>query len=81
MAESAFGWFFGDNDAGMPLADASEGACFDGLMATGINRNQGAESILALHLAAQSMREAFGASKRAGQERLSTSETRPFAVT
>lgn len=81
VAESAFGWFFGDNDAGMPLADASEGACFDGLMATGINRNQGAESILALHLAAQSMREAFGASKRAGQERLSTSETRPFAVT
>ena len=81
VAETAFGWFFGDNDAGMPLADVSEGACFDGLMATGINRNQGAESILSLHLAAQSMREAFGASKRAGQERLSTSETRSFAAT
>ena len=37
-----------------------DGSCFDGLMATGINRNQGAESILSLHLAALTMREAFG---------------------
>jgi hypothetical protein len=37
-------------------------------MATGINRNQGAESILALHLAAATMAESFGASIRTGQE-------------
>ena len=81
VAGQAFAWYFGDNDAGMPLADASDGSCFDGLMATGINRNQGAESILALHLAAQTMREVFGTIKQAGQERLSTSEARTFAAT
>lgn len=81
VAGQAFAWFFGDNDAGMPLADATDGSCFDGLMATGINRNQGAESILSLHLAAQTMREAFGTSKQAGQERLSASEARSFAAT
>ena len=67
-ARDAFGWFFGDNDRGIPLADPIEGGCYDGLMATGINRNQGAESILALHLAAATMAESFGASIRTGQE-------------
>jgi hypothetical protein len=80
VALDAFGWFFGDNDAGMPLADAADGSCCDGLMATGINRNQGAESILSLHLAAQTMREAFSDLKQAGQERSSDAETRSFAA-
>jgi glycosyltransferase involved in cell wall biosynthesis len=80
VARDAFAWFFGDNDAGVPLADARDGSCFDGLMATGINRNQGAESILSLHLAALTMREAFGDAKRAGQERETTSEARNFAA-
>ena len=81
VAAQAFAWFFGDNDAGVPLADATDGGCFDGLMATGINRNQGAESILALHLAAQTMREAFNTIKRAGQLRVGAAETRPLAAT
>jgi hypothetical protein len=81
VAKAAFGWFFGDNDAGLPIAQASDGSCFDGLMATGINRNQGAESILSLHLAAQTMREAFGTTKQAGQLRDGTAETRSFAAT
>ena len=33
------------------LATSQDGGCFDGLMPTGLNRNQGAESILALQLA------------------------------
>jgi hypothetical protein len=49
-------------------------------MATGINRNQGAESILSVHLAALTMRESFGDIKRAGQERETTSEARSFAA-
>jgi hypothetical protein len=81
VAQTAFGWFFGDNDAGVPLADATDGSCFDGLMATGINRNQGAESILAVHMAAQTMREAFGTTKQAGQLRVRTAEKRSFAAT
>ncbi|WP_419809840.1 glycosyltransferase [Sphingomonas sp.] len=50
-AERAYGWFMGQNDLELPLASAEDGGCFDGLMPTGLNRNQGAESILALQLA------------------------------
>jgi hypothetical protein len=80
VANDAFAWFFGDNDAGMPLADARGGGCFDGLMATGINRNQGAESILSLHLAALTMREVFGARKWAGHDDGSAAEAGSFAA-
>jgi len=65
----------------MPIATAGEGGCFDGLMATGINLNQGAESILSLHLAAQTMREVFGTGKQAGQLRSIAAEARSFAAT
>ena len=50
-AERAYGWFLGANDLDLPLITAADGGCFDGLMPTGLNRNQGAESILALQLA------------------------------
>ena len=50
-AERAYRWFLGANDLDLPLASPSDGGCFDGLMPTGLNRNQGAESILALQLA------------------------------
>lgn len=49
--ERAYGWFLGANDLDLPLATTADGGCFDGLMPTGLNRNQGAESILALQLA------------------------------
>ena len=44
--ELAYGWFLGDNDIGLPMADPATGACFDGLEPVGVNRNQGAESTL-----------------------------------
>ena len=50
-AERAYRWFLGANDLGLALASPADGGCFDGLMPTGVNRNQGAESILALQLA------------------------------
>ena len=50
-AERAYRWFLGQNDLELPLATQEDGGCFDGLMPTGLNRNQGAESILALQLA------------------------------
>lgn len=50
-AMKAYRWYLGANDLEMPLATAQDGGCFDGLMPTGLNRNQGAESILALQLA------------------------------
>ena len=53
-------WFFSENDLGISLYDSnSQGGC-DGLEDYGINRNQGAESTLALfisHYAIQSINE------------------------
>lgn len=50
-ANRAYRWYLGQNDLDLPLATAQDGGCFDGLMPGGLNRNQGAESILALQLA------------------------------
>ena len=80
VANAAFAWFFGDNDAGVPMADAGDGACFDGLMATGVNRNQGAESILSVQLAALTMREAFAGRKWARQDDEANARTGSLAV-
>ena len=43
----ADGWFHGQNSLGESLIDEAIGACCDGLLASGVNRNQGAESTLA----------------------------------
>ncbi len=40
-------WFHGQNSLGQSLVDVASGACCDGLHASGVNRNQGAESTLA----------------------------------
>ena len=48
----AHGWFHGQNSLKQPLVDVHSGACCDGLQASGVNRNQGAESTLA-HLWAE----------------------------
>jgi len=40
-------WFLGRNDLGESLYDHSTGGCRDGLLAEGVNQNQGAESTLA----------------------------------
>ncbi|UUZ92677.1 hypothetical protein LJK87_46500 [Paenibacillus sp. P25] len=40
-------WFYGENDAGIAMANTEEGSCYDGLGEAGANRNQGAESTLA----------------------------------
>jgi glycosyltransferase involved in cell wall biosynthesis len=61
-ATRAYRWYLGQNDLDLPLATAQDGGCFDGLMPTGLNRNQGAESILALQLASCAI---SGLSKRA----------------
>ncbi|MCU0300946.1 MAG: hypothetical protein MUF35_04985 [Candidatus Nanopelagicales bacterium] len=40
-------WFLGRNDLGVPLYDPATGGGCDGLLSTGVNPNQGAESTLA----------------------------------
>jgi hypothetical protein len=43
---TAFSWFTGQNDMKTPMYNPETGGCFDGLMESGVNRNQGAESLL-----------------------------------
>ncbi|MBN2040383.1 MAG: glycosyltransferase family 4 protein [Spirochaetes bacterium] len=53
-----FNWFLGHNDLNMSLYDPGTGGCRDGLMANGINQNEGAESTLAWllsHMALQKL--------------------------
>ena len=57
-ARAAVAWFYGHNRSGEALFDSATGACFDGLTPTGVNRNQGAESVIAsvlAHLAAHDL--------------------------
>ena len=54
-AQTAWRWFLGDNDRGAIIADLDTGRCWDGLTPRGVNRNSGAESILAFQLAYHSM--------------------------
>ena len=52
----AWNWFLGHNDTATPMFDAETGAGYDGLEAAGRNRNQGAESTLAMLSTAQHAR-------------------------
>jgi len=60
VAMTAYRWFGGENDLGLALANAESGECYDGLMPGGVNYNQGAESVLAFHLATCSIRKLCG---------------------
>lgn len=57
-AQTALEWFLGRNDLGIPLYDATTGACRDGLHANRVNQNMGAESTLAALLSLTEMRAA-----------------------
>jgi glycosyltransferase involved in cell wall biosynthesis len=52
-AHLAFEWFLGRNHLSRPLYDFATGGCSDGLGSADVNRNEGAESTLAYHRAAQ----------------------------
>jgi hypothetical protein len=54
--ERAYAWFLGANDLGIRVADPKRGAGADGLTATGVNANQGAESTLMWLMAAEHVR-------------------------
>jgi hypothetical protein len=59
-AEQAYGWFLGDNDVGVEIADPVNGACGDGLGPVGVNPNQGAESTLMWLTALEKIRDLRG---------------------
>jgi len=51
IAQVAEAWFTGANDLGVAMVDPSSGGGYDGLCPDGPNRNQGAESTLAMLVA------------------------------
>jgi hypothetical protein len=71
-ARRAWSWFLGDNDLATPLASLADGSCYDGIRADGLNRNHGAESVLAAQLSLATMhalaRKAQGATEVRGTE-------------
>ena len=54
-----FNWFLGHNDLNMVLYDPKSGGCRDGLMADGINQNEGAESTLACLLSHMTLQKHY----------------------
>lgn len=68
-------WFLGENDASTSLLDPLTGGCADGLHASGLNRNQGAESTLMSVIALQHA-EALLASDAERQGRAAASATK-----
>ncbi len=62
-ARMTFNWFAGHNVHSLALARPEDGICHDGLTVSGVNRNHGAESILAYQLAASVIREFLFASR------------------
>ena len=58
-AVMCFNWFLGHNDLNLPLYDSKTGGCRDGLMADGINQNEGAESSLAWLLSLMTLQKLY----------------------
>ena len=58
-AVMCFNWFLGHNDLNLPLYDPQTGGCRDGLMADGINQNEGAESSLAWLLSLMTLQKLY----------------------
>ncbi len=56
---TSYMWFLGENDLRLPLYDYETKGCCDGLEKKGVNRNQGAESMLAYLLSHLTVLEAF----------------------
>jgi hypothetical protein len=54
--EQAYGWFLGANDLRRRIADPTRGSGRDGLTASGVNTNEGAESTLMWLMAAEHIR-------------------------
>jgi len=59
LQRTAFDWFLGTNDLRIPLYDFRTKGCSDGLMAGGVNGNQGAESMVSFLLSLLTVLESY----------------------
>ncbi|HET7566822.1 MAG TPA: glycosyltransferase [Gaiellaceae bacterium] len=76
-ALAAARWFLGANDGRVPLYDRESGGCRDGLTATGVNANEGAESTIALIAALQQARRLQAAASSASTSGRTSTEAAP----
>ena len=60
-ARRSFSWYAGENSCHKSMIDTETGGCFDGIMAGGMNRNQGAESIVGYVIAGLALAKAEAA--------------------
>ena len=67
VARQAYAWFFGANDRGLSLVNLDTGGCYDGVRPRGLNYNQGAESVLSLHLAQRTLQQLERSVSRANE--------------
>ncbi|MBU2703536.1 hypothetical protein Ga0466249_004681 [Sporomusaceae bacterium BoRhaA] len=51
LAKRSFAWYLGDNICKESLIDVETGGCYDGITPHGVNRNEGAESIVGYWIA------------------------------
>ncbi|ASA25246.1 glycosyltransferase [Paenibacillus donghaensis] len=51
LASICYNWYTGSNSLNLSLIDPQTGACYDGIHSTGLNLNQGSESIISLSIA------------------------------
>ncbi len=79
LQRKAFDWLLGTNDLRVPLYDFRTHGCSDGLMAGGINGNQGAESTVSFLLGLLSVIESYAVLDRMQEsEDTVDSESQPF---
>jgi len=51
LAALCYEWYTGHNSLKMSLIDSQSGACYDGIHSSGLNLNQGSESIISYAIA------------------------------
>lgn len=82
LQRKAFDWFLGANDLRIPLYDFRTKGCSDGLMAGGVNSNQGAESMLSFMLSLLAIIESYAIiDKIQGHKNSQPERTRAFGAT
>lgn len=59
LQKKAFDWFLGENDLHIPVYNFRTQGCHDGLTQTGVNANQGAESLLSFLLSLFAIVESY----------------------
>lgn len=63
LARRSFAWYSGENSCHESLINTETGGCYDGIMADGLNRNQGAESIVGYCIASLALDKASASLK------------------